>query len=152
MNEQYVTEFFRGVTAEESVGERAPDHRLEVAGEPPLAEVTYAVADDQTVRYAAASGDDFAIHLDDEFARQVGLPGRIVHGLCTMAFAGRAVLEAAGIDDPRAVTRIAVRFSAPLFPGESVTTRVWRIDGALGFESQNGEGKPVLKDGRVELR
>ena len=52
-------------------------------------------------RYAAASGDDFAIHLDDEFARKVGLPGRIVHGLCTMAFAGRAVLEAAGVDDPR---------------------------------------------------
>ena len=152
VNEQYVTEFFRGVTAEESVGERAPDHRLAVAGEPPLAEVTYAVADDQTIRYAAASGDDFAIHLDDEFARQVGLPGRIVHGLCTMAFAGRAVLEAAGVDDPRAVRRIAVRFSAPLFPGESVTTRVWRIDGAFGFESQNGEGKPVLKDGRVELR
>lgn len=153
VNEQYVTEFFRGVTAEERVGERAPDHRLAVDGEPPLAEVTYAVADDQTVRYAAASGDDFAIHLDDGFARQVGLPGRIVHGLCTMAFAGRAVLEAAGVDDPRTVTRIAVRFSAPLFPGESVTTRVWRIDGAaLGFESQNGEGKPVLKDGRVELR
>ena len=152
VNEQYVTEFFRGVTAEEGVGERAPDHRLEVDGEPPLAEVTYAVADDQTVRYAAASGDDFAIHLDDGFARQVGLPGRIVHGLCTMAFAGRAVLEAAGVDDPRAIKRIAVRFSAPLFPGESVTTKVWRIDGALGFESQNGEGKPVLKDGRVELR
>lgn len=152
VNEQYVTEFFRGVTTDESVGERAPDHRLEVAGELPLAEVTYAVGDDQTVRYAAASGDDFAIHLDDGFARQVGLPGRIVHGLCTMAFAGRAVLEAAGIDDPRAVRRIAVRFSAPLFPGESVTTRVWRTDGALGFESQNEEGKAVLKDGRVELR
>ncbi len=105
VNEQYITEFFRGVTAEEGVGERAPDHRLEVDGEPPLAEVTYAVADDQTVRYAAASGDDFAIHLDDGFARQVGLPGRIVHGLCTMALAGRAVLEAAGVDDPRTVTR-----------------------------------------------
>ena len=152
VNEQYVTEFFRGVTVEEGVGERAPDHRLEVDGEQPLAEVTYAVADDQTVRYAAASGDDFAIHLDDAFARQVGLPGRIVHGLCTMAFAGRAVLEAAGVDDPRTVRRIAVRFSAPLFPGESVTTSVWRIDGAFGFESLNGEGKPVLKDGRVELR
>ena len=50
VNEQYVTEFFRGVTAEEGVGERAPDHRLEVDGEPPLAEVTYAVADDQTVQ------------------------------------------------------------------------------------------------------
>ena len=84
--------------------------------------MTYPVAEDQTVRYAAASGDDFAIHLDAVFARAAGLPGRIVHGLCTMAFAGRAVLEAAGIEDPRAVERIAVRFSAPLFPGESATT------------------------------
>jgi acyl dehydratase len=151
VNEQYVTEFFRGVTAEEGVGERAPDHRLEVDDDP-FAEVTYRVTDDQTVRYAAASGDDFAIHLDDEFARRVGLPGRIVHGLCTMAFAGRAALDAAGIDDPRAVKRIAVRFSAPLFPGESVTTRVWRMNGAFGFESLNSEGTPVLKDGRIELR
>ena len=97
VNEQYVTEFFRGVEAGETVGERAPDHRLAVDGAEPVAEITYPVAADQTVRYAAASGDDFAIHLDDEFARAVGLPGRIVHGLCTMAFAGRAVLEAAGL-------------------------------------------------------
>jgi acyl dehydratase len=151
VNEQYVTEFFRGVESEQSVGERAPEHRLEADGEP-LADVTYPVAEDQTVRYAAASGDDFAIHLDDEFARKVGLPGRIVHGLCTMAFAGRAVLEAAGIDDPGALRRLAVRFSAPLFPGETLTTRVWRVDGGYGFEALNPDGKPVLKDGRAELR
>ena len=124
-----------------SVGERAPDHRLETDGTP-IAEVAYPVAEDQTVRYAAASGDDFAIHLDDEFARKVGLPGRIVHGLCTMAFAGRAVLEAAGVDDPRAVSRLAVRFSAPLFPGETVTTRVWRVDGGYGFESSTATARP----------
>ena len=151
VNEQYVTEFFRGVQADDGVGERAPDHRLEADGHP-LAEITYLVAEDQPTRYAAASGDDFAIHLDDEFARHVGLPGRIVHGLCTMAFAGRAVLEAAGVDDPRAVRRIAVRFSAPLFPGESVTTRIWKLDGAFGFESVNAQGTTVLKDGRLELR
>jgi acyl dehydratase len=151
VNEQYVTEFFRGVQADEGVGERPPDHRLSADGDP-ITEVTYLVAQDQTVRYAAASGDDFAIHLDDEFARGVGLPGRIVHGLCTMAFAGRAVLEAAEVHDPRVVRRIAVRFSAPLFPGESVTTRVWRVGDAFGFESVNAEGRPVLKDGRVELR
>jgi acyl dehydratase len=151
VNEQYVTEFFRGVQTGEGVGERAPDHRLDAVGDP-LAELTYPVAEDQTVRYAAASGDDFAIHLDDEFARGVGLPGRIVHGLCAMAFAGRAVLEAAAIEDPRAVKRIAVRFSAPLFPGETVTTRVWKVDGAFGFESVNPQGTAVLKDGRLELR
>jgi acyl dehydratase len=152
LNEQYLTEFFRGVEAPESVGQRAPAHRLDVNGASPLAEIAYDVADDQTVRYAQASGDHFAIHLDDEVARAVGLPGRIVHGLCTMAFAGRAVLEAAGVDDPARVERLAVRFSAPLFPGETVTTRVWEVDGGYGFEAVNGDGKAVLKDGRAELR
>jgi acyl dehydratase len=151
VNEQYVTEFFRGVQADEGIGERAPDHRLDADGDP-LAEVTYVVAEDQTARYAAASGDDFAIHLDDGFARGVGLPGRIVHGLCTMAFAGRAVLEAAGIEDPRTVKRIAVRFSAPLFPGESLTTRAWDADDGFAFEAVNAQRVPVLKDGRLELR
>ena len=151
VNEQYVTEFFRGFEAEQSVGERAPSHKLEAQGDPAV-EVAYPVADDQPVRYAAASGDDFAIHLDDDFARAVGLPGRIVHGLCTMALAGRAVLEAARIEDPRAVGRLAVRFSAPLFPGETVTTRVWRVNGGYGFESVNPDGKPVIKDGLAELR
>ena len=152
LNEQYVTEFFRGVETPESVGERAPAHRLDVNGEAPLAEVAYEIADDQTVRYAGASGDHFALHLDDEFARSVGLPGRIVHGLCTMAFAGRAVLEAAHVEDPTRVKRLAVRFSAPVFPGEIVTTRVWQVDGAYGFESVNVEGKPVIRDGLAELR
>ena len=152
VNEQHVTEFFRGVVAAEARGERAPDHRLEAEGDP-LAEIRYPVALDQTERYAEASGDHFAIHLDDEFARAVGLPGRIVHGLCTMAFTGRAVLEAAGVDDPRAIRRLAVRFSAPLFPGETLTTRVWHLaDGAYGFDALNDEGEPVIKDGRAELR
>lgn len=152
VNEQYVTEFFRGVEAPESVGERAPDHRLAVDGAP-FVEITYPVAEDQTVRYAAASGDHFAIHLDDEFARSVGLPGRIVHGLCTMAFTGRAVLEAAGLDDPSALSRLAVRFSAPLFPGDTLTTRIWDLGGGeYGFEAVSGQGATVVKDGRAELR
>jgi acyl dehydratase len=151
VNEQWITEFFRGIEAPESIGERAPAHALDVGDDEPIGEVAYVVPEDQTERYADASGDRFAIHLDDDFARSVGLPGRIVHGLCTMAIAGRAVLEAAGVTDPREVTRLAVRFSAPLFPGETLTTRVWRRDGGYGFEALNGDGKPVLKDGRAEL-
>lgn len=152
VNEQYVTEFFRGVEASESVGERAPDHRLDARGEP-AAEISYPVADDQTIRYAEASGDHFAIHLDEEFARSVGLPGRIVHGLCTMAFTGRAVLEAAGVEDPSRIARLAVRFSAPLFPGDTVTTRIWGLgDDAYGFDAVSGAGDTVVRDGRAELR
>lgn len=152
VSEQYITEFFRGVESSEGRGDRAPDHKLAAEGEP-SAVVSYPVADDQTVRYADASGDHFAIHLDDDFARSVGLPGRIVHGLCTMAFTGRAVLEAAGVDDPGAVRRLAVRFSAPLFPGDTLTTRIWRLDeGVYGFDAAGVDGTPVIKDGRAELR
>ncbi len=84
-NEQWVTEFFRGVEAPDSRGEQPADHRLpaEVTGLEPVAEVVQAVAADQPDRYAAASGDRFAIHLDDEAARAVGLPGpdppRLLH-------------------------------------------------------------------------
>ena len=145
MNEQYVTEFFRGLEAPGSIGERGPDHRFEPAGDP-LAEVQLPVADD-SARPLRGVGDDFAIHLDDEFARQVGLPGRIVHGLCTMAFAGRAVLEAAGVDDPRALRRLAVRSPRPLFPGDAVAPRVWRVEGGYGFEAYDGRGTTVIKDG-----
>jgi acyl dehydratase len=150
VNEQYVTEFFRGIDGAEPIGERPPSHRFEAQGDP-VAEIQHAIAEDQTDRYAAASGDDFAIHLDDEFARRVGLPGRIVHGLATMAHATRAVREAAGSDDPHSLRRIAVRFSAPLFPGETLTTRVWRVDGKYVFDALGGDGRPVLKDGLVEL-
>jgi acyl dehydratase len=155
VNEQYVTEFFRDVFADSSVGERPPEHRLALSAtdDEPVAEIAYSVAEDQTERYAAASGDHFEIHLDDAAARSVGLPGRIVHGLCTMAFAGRAVLEAAAVEDPRTVRRLAVRFSAPLFPGGSVSTRIWRLDGkTFGFEAVDANGTPVLRDGRAELR
>src|SRR6059058_1545109 len=61
-----------------------------------------------TVRYAGASGDYNPIHIDEEFAQQVGLPGRILHGLWTMAQVARAQTEAAG--GPHALRRLSVQF------------------------------------------
>lgn len=61
-----------------------------------------------TVRYAGASGDYNPIHIDEQFARQVGLPGRILHGLWTMAQVARAQTEAAG--GPQALKRLSVQF------------------------------------------
>jgi hypothetical protein len=126
VNEQWVTEFFRGVDAPESRGEPAADHRLaaEVAESEPLAEIVQSISADQSDRYAEASGDRFAIHLDDDAARAVGLPGRILHGFCTLAFTARAVCEAAGGIDESQLTRLAARFSAPVFPGDALSTRV----------------------------
>ncbi|MGZ8708164.1 MAG: MaoC/PaaZ C-terminal domain-containing protein [Gaiellaceae bacterium] len=156
VNTQFVTEFFRGVHADVTRGERPPGHRLDETARAGarLMEIRYPIADDQTARYAAASGDFFEIHLDDDAARAVGLPGRIVHGLCTMAFTGRAVLEAAGVHDPGAIARLAVRFSAPLQPGGTITIRVWALDGGhvFGFEALDSNGQLVIKDGRAELR
>jgi acyl dehydratase len=61
-----------------------------------------------TVRYAGASGDFNPIHIDEEFARQVGLPGRILHGLWTMAQVARAHTEAGG--GPESLRRLEVQF------------------------------------------
>ena len=68
-----------------------------------------------------------------------------------MAFAARAVIEAASLVDPRSVRRLAVRFSAPLFPGETLTTRVSRMDGLYCFEALGGDGRRVLRDGLAQL-
>jgi acyl dehydratase len=75
-------------------------------------------ASDVTVRYAGASGDFNPIHLDDEFARSVGLPGRILHGLWTMAQVARAQTEAAG--GPGSLRRLSVQFRGLGLPGEEI--------------------------------
>ncbi|HLF40830.1 MAG TPA: MaoC/PaaZ C-terminal domain-containing protein [Acidimicrobiia bacterium] len=159
VNEQYVTLFFRGVGEGDSGGEAAPEHKLsaehKAAG--PIAEITYLVDADQTYRYADASGDRMPIHIDDAIARSVGLPGIIVHGLCTMAFTGRAVIEAACAGDPARLRRLAVRFSRPVLPGHEITTRIFDAGptegglSAYGFETVNPEGQAVVKDGLAEV-
>lgn len=158
VNEQYVTTFFRGVGEGDSGGASPPEHKLtaEVKASAPLGEVASRVDEDQTFRYADASGDRMPIHLDDGVARSVGLPGIIVHGLCTMAFAGRAVVDEACAGDPERLRRLAVRFSRPVLPGQEITTRLYAAgqdQGVVrfGFETINAEGQAVVKDGRAEV-
>jgi acyl dehydratase len=154
LNEQYVTEFYRGIVGDDGGGEQAPDHRMpkELTDSGPAAEVTYPLAEDITARYSEASGDRNQIHLDPEFAKAAGLPGIIVHGLCMMAFAGRAVLSSRGDESPADVRRLAVRFSRPVQPGDELTTRVWNEDGrGVRFEMVDGSGATVLRDGLAEI-
>ena len=155
VNEQFVTLLFRGSFEGESGGEPAPEHRLTAATKagPPVAEVTYRFDEDQTFRYAEASGDPVRIHLDDAAARAVGLPGIIIHGLCTMAFCGRAVIETVAGGDPTRLARLAVKFSRPVLPGQEITVRIYAAGRATyGFEALNAEGQTVVKDGLAELR
>jgi acyl dehydratase len=71
-----------------------------------------------TVRYAGASGDFNPIHIDEEFAQRVGLPGRILHGLWTMAQVARAHTEAAG--GPEHLKRLSVQFRGMGRMGEEI--------------------------------
>lgn len=157
VNEQYLSGFFRGVDAGPKVGESIPliAANNDVKRGEPLAVVDAHVDDDQTYRYAPASGDPVPIHLDEEVAKDAGLPGIIAHGLCTMAMAGWGVLsEVAGSDVSR-IKRFAVRFSKFVFPGDDLSTRIWRVGSADGvtsyaFETVRGDDV-VLSNGVAEI-
>jgi acyl dehydratase len=106
-----------------------------------------------TVRYAGASGDFNPIHIDEEFAKQVGLPGRILHGLWTMAQVARAHTEAAG--GPDRLKRLSVQFRGMGRMGEElvVTGTVREIhDGVAVAESEAvQDGKRIIRNGEGEL-
>jgi acyl dehydratase len=110
------------------------------------------VDEDQTQRYAEASGDHNPIHLDEDVAKMAGLPRTINHGMCTMAIATKAAVNGLAGGDPTRIKRVAVRFSKPVFPGQELTTRFWQeSDGVYGFETYNPDGAPVIKNGEVQI-
>ena len=94
-----------------------------------------------TVRYAGASGDFNPIHIDEEFARSVGLPGRILHGLWTMAQVARAQTEAAG--GPDRLRRLSVQFRGMGVPEREVvvTSTVREVrDGVAVIDAEARQG------------
>lgn len=122
----------------------------------PIVTVAQTIDPDQTVRYAEASGDRNPIHVDPNVAKMAGLPGIIVHGLCTMAFAARVIVEGVCHGDPARLKRLAVRFSRPVLPGDTITTRVWPAGDRNGrrtfsFETTNPDGLAVIRGGLAEV-
>jgi acyl dehydratase len=109
---------------------------------------------DTTVRYAGASGDFNPIHLDDEFARSVGLPGRILHGLWTMAQVARAQTEAAG--GPDSLRRLSVQFRGLGLPGEEIvvsSTVREAADGRAIVATEAAQGdRRLIRRGVAELQ
>lgn len=156
--EQYMTSFFRGVSDGDSGGQEAPAHKLSgtAKSDDPVATVSQHLDDDQTFRYSDASGDTMPMHLDAEFAKSVGLPGIIIHGLCTMAFTSWAAIESLAGGDSTRLRRLAVRFSRPVLPGQDITTSFWKLGESsgvtsYGFETRNDAGDVVIKDGLAEI-
>lgn len=98
---------------------------------------------EQIAAYAEASGDRNPIHLDDEFARTVGLPGVIVHGMLQMGLAASVAADAAG--GPDKLRRLSCRFAGMVVPGDVVTfTAEPTGPGKLELRAVNQRGEPVL--------
>lgn len=107
-----------------------------------------------TKRYAEASGDPNPIHIDPEFAKSVGLPGVILHGLYSMAQVARAHTEAAG-GDPRALKRLSVQFRGMGFPEQeivvSATVKESR-DGRVVTDTVAAQGdNRIIRNAEAEL-
>jgi acyl dehydratase len=106
-----------------------------------------------TVRYAGASGDFNPIHIDEQFAQQVGLPGRILHGLWTMAQVARAHTEAFG--GPETLKRLSVQFRGMGVLGEEITVsgEVRELTGAVAIvDSQATQaGKRIIRNGEADV-
>jgi acyl dehydratase len=105
-------------------------------------------------RYAGASGDFNPIHIDVDFAKQVGLPSNILHGLYSMAQVARACTQAAG-GDPRSLRRLSVQFRGMGFPEQEITvsgsereTRDGRVILALEAEQ---DGNRIIRNAEAEI-
>lgn len=106
-----------------------------------------------TYRYAGASGDFNPIHIDEEFAKQVGLPGRILHGLYSMAQVARAHTEAAG--GPEKLKRLRVQFRGMGVPEQeiAVSGTVKSVEGSRAVVESEAEqaGNRIVRNAEAEL-
>ena len=128
--------------ADLKAGDELPEHSVEITR-------------DQITAYAEASGDRNPIHLDEEFAKSVGLPGVIAHGMLQMGLLASWLTGVIG--DHRRLRRFGVRFAGMAVPGDTLTFggRVAGVeDGVLRLEvwGQNQRGDRVLTKGIAEVK
>ena len=129
-----------GAPEPHQVPDRAPDVSL-----------NFPTTENQALIYRL-SGDRNPLHADPNFAKMAGFPRPILHGLCTYGITCRAVLQAYADMDPTKIKSHAIRFSSPVFPGETVTVDLWRDGDVVSFEARVKErGVTVAKNGKSEL-
>jgi acyl dehydratase len=116
--------------------ERAPDH-----------EVTYETRLDQALTYRL-SGDRNPLHSDPEFAKMAGFEKPILHGLCTYGFTGRALLHSLCGSDPAKFKSMDGRFSKPVYPGDTLTVKMWVDGNEALFRTETQNGDVVIDQGR----
>lgn len=115
--------------------DREPDHT-----------VTYATRPDQALLYRL-SGDRNPLHSDPAFAAMAGFEKPILHGMCTFGFTGRALLHTLCGSDPARFRSMEGRFSKPVYPGESLSVRMWVDGGRAVFTTTSSSGQVVIDQG-----
>lgn len=122
------------------IPQRAPDRTVDITTRP-----------DQALIYRLC-GDRNPLHSDPEFARRAGFPRPILHGMCTYGITCRAVLQTYADYDPLAFRQHVVRFSSPVFPGETVSVDLWKDDHVISFEARvKSRDVTVIKNGKTVL-
>lgn len=128
----------------------------EIPDREPDAQLALPTREDQALIYRL-SGDRNPLHSDPWFAQLAGFPTPILHGLCTYGVAGRALVAELGGGDATKIAAIAARFTSPVFPGDTLTTSIWRLEsGRAVFRTEaaaadGSNGRLVLEDGEVEF-
>ena len=119
---------------------RSPDRTVDITTRP-----------DQALIYRLC-GDRNPLHSDPEFAKKAGFPRPILHGMCTYGLTCRALLQTYADYDPAAFRQHAVRFSSPVYPGETVTVDLWKDANVISFEAKvASRGVTVIKSGKTVL-
>jgi acyl dehydratase len=122
------------------VPSRAPDKSIDIS-----------TRADQALIYRLC-GDRNPLHSDPEFARRAGFPRPILHGMCTFGITCRGILQTYADYDPTAFRQHAARFSAPVYPGETVTLDTWKDGNVISFEARvKARNAVVIKSGKTVL-
>ena len=123
-----------------AIPERAPDTVCDLATRP------------ETALIYRLSGDINPLHADPVFANTAGFPRPILHGLATFGIAGHGVLKTMCGYDPQRMSAMACRFSAPVYPGETIRTEMWRDGDVVSFRCRVLERDVLaINNGRAEL-
>ncbi len=132
---------FGGSSEGEDEPHKAPDRPADLSLDMPT-------RPDQALLYRLC-GDRNPLHADPAFAKMVGFPRPILHGLCTFGITCRAVMQAFTDFDPNVMRSHQARFSAPVFPGETVTVDLWRDGDTVSFEARVKDREAVvIKNGK----
>lgn len=122
------------------IPKRAPDATVDLPTRP-----------DQALIYRL-SGDRNPLHSDPDIATKAGFPRPILHGLCTYGLTCRAVLQTYADYDPTRIKHHQVRFSSPVYPGETVSVDLWRDGDEISFEAKvKDRGVTVIRNGLSRL-